>query len=221
MLHPLVTLWRHFSRVTFYEAGASLHTPDFHQPQGVLGAGQLPGHRRQFASLQHAQEYLRFWAGEPAARAELAWLSCRGGGVGLSHGGMGGDWLLLLANRLLKDEVAVMEESAWMSGPGRLVVAGSGTDSAQSSAPAAALAPLESAPSLPAVVPMLPVLEEVRVEGAEVLPEVQQSMVKIDASVGQVQTASTSVEPAPGGVAAIQTSMSEAGTGAQADLDAL
>src|SRR5690606_30757504 len=53
----------------------------------------------------------------------------------------------------------------------------------------------ELAPGSLATRPILPLLEEVRIEGAEVLPEVLQTLERIDAGLGAIDLASVSLEP--------------------------
>jgi hypothetical protein len=75
-------------------------------------------------------------------------------------------------------------------------------------------------PALP-VVPLLPALEEVQMEGAEVLPEIEESLDNINSSLGSVDTASVSMTPAPSKVPEIQTSMTSASSNITSTLNAL
>ena len=45
----------------------------------AYGGGNMAGARRRFASATDAYSYLRYWMGEPAARAELQWILQRSG----------------------------------------------------------------------------------------------------------------------------------------------
>ena len=75
-------------------------------------------------------------------------------------------------------------------------------------------------PALPEV-PILPVLEEVQMEGAEVLPEINQALDNISSTIGSVDTASLSMTPAPSKVPEIQTSMTTASSNITNTLNAL
>ncbi len=68
---------------------------------------------------------------------------------------------------------------------------------------------------------MLPVLEEVQMEGAEVLPEIEQALDNIESTMGNVDTASVSLTPAPSKVPEIQTAMTNASSNITATLNAL
>ncbi|RSZ60488.1 hypothetical protein HF313_19620 [Massilia atriviolacea] len=211
MLHPLCSLWRHNCRVTFYESGsqARFAAPDRLHQQSMAGAP------RTFTSNDDAYHYLRHWMGEPAARAELGWLLQRSG-PSLSTARAGDDgWLHALAARIVGGEVLVMEELNRQAMPGRLVAAGGGAAAAAS---LAALPSLASQPKVPVVVPILPVLEELRIEGAEVLPELDQSLAEVELSIARFSGASLSLDPAPDKVAQIAAAMKAAADEAQATL---
>lgn len=138
MLHPLCNLWRHNCRVTFYAAGgqARFAAPDRVQRQAIAGAP------RSFVSNEEAIAYLRHWMGEPAARAELAWL-LQQAGPSLSSARCGDDgWLHALAGRIVGGTVLVIEELHRQAVPGRLVAAGGA--GAEAAAALAALPPLAS-----------------------------------------------------------------------------
>ncbi|HEX8609692.1 MAG TPA: hypothetical protein VF800_00180 [Telluria sp.] len=212
MLHPLCSLWRHNCRVTFYEPGgqARFAAPDRVSQHAIAGAP------RSFVGNDDAYHYLRHWMGEPAARAELAWLLQRSGpSLSSAHAGDDG-WLHALARRIAGGAVLVLEELNRQAMPGRLVAAGA--------AGAAAVAALDALPSLaalpkvPVVVPLLPVLEELRIEGAEVLPELDQSLAEVKLSIAKFSGASLSLDPAPDKVAQIAAAMKAAADEAQTTL---
>ncbi|MYN17981.1 hypothetical protein GTP81_14570 [Rugamonas sp. FT107W] len=198
MLHPLASLWRHSSRVTFYESGGQAGQ------LALQGQGRMPGARRRFSSSDDAHTYLRYWLGEPAARAELQWILQRSG-PSLATAQPGADaWLHALAGRLMSGAVIVLEELSRQARPGRLVAPASAA-AAPSSLPA-----LSEAPAIPVVPNLLPVLEDIRIEGAEVLPELNQALAQVDATIATVGSASLSLEPAPSKVAAIKTALTDA-----------
>ena len=214
MLHPLASLWRHSGRVTFYESGGQAG-------QALLQGGlqsSASGSRRRFGSSTEAFGYLRFWAGEPAARAELKWVLQRSGpSLAGAHGGPDG-WMHALAGRLVSGAVVVLEEISRQAMPGRLVAPAS---AALSAAAIAALPALSALPTLPVVPDLLPVLEDIRIEGAQVLPELNQSLAQVNGAIASVSSASLSLDPAPTRVAAIRTALGSATSQATTTLGAL
>ncbi|NQW94594.1 MAG: hypothetical protein HQ446_11310 [Polaromonas sp.] len=66
---------------------------------------------------------------------------------------------------------------------------------------------LSDMPVVPTLPPLLDVLEEVQIEGAEVLPEVQQSLAQIRATLGSVKGASGSMAPVPNKLPDVKTAM--------------
>ncbi|MQA37631.1 hypothetical protein [Rugamonas aquatica] len=201
MLHPLASLWRHSSRVTFYESGGQVG-------QALLqGGAHMAGSRRRFASADDAYSYLRYWLGEPAARAELKWILQRSGpSLATAHAGVDG-WLHALAGRLVSGAVVVLEELSRQAMPGRLVAPPA---AAMSAAALSALPALSAVPQIPVVPNLLPVLEDIRIEGAEVLPELNDALAQVKVTISTVGSASLSLEPAPTKVAAIKAALSAA-----------
>jgi hypothetical protein len=217
MLHPLASLWRQSSRVTFYESGAQLGQALLEE-RGQARQQHGLGSRRRFVSSDDAYSYLRYWAGEPAARAELRWILQRSGpSLVTAHGGMDG-WLHALAGRLMTGAVVVLEELSRQAMPGRLVAP---PGSAMSVAALSALPALSTLPQIPVVENLLPVLEELRIEGAEVLPELDQSLEQVNASIASVAAASLSLDPAPNKVADINAALLEASSRTTDALGAL
>lgn len=127
MLHPLATLWRHAVRVTFYESDSVTGHVLFHDDR--LRKSHAAGARRHFSSADVALNYLRYWLGEPAARAELRWVLQRSGpSQARIQGGIDG-WLHALAGRLVGGALVVLEETSRYAMPGRLIAPSNiGTD---------------------------------------------------------------------------------------------
>jgi hypothetical protein len=94
---------------------------------------------------------------------------------------------------------------------------------AADSAPEALTPPvnLNTLPDKPPAAPLLPVLEEVQLETAQVLPEIDQTLEQIDVSMGGVDQAGVSLEPAPLQIPKIEEAMTEAGGNVKKTLDAL
>ena len=212
MLHPLASLWRHSSRVTFYESGGQGGQA---LPQG---GGNTRGARRRFSSADDAYTYLRYWLGEPAARAELKWILQRSGpSLATAQAGADG-WLHALAGRLVNGAVVVLEELSRQAQPGRLVAPAS---AAASAAALAALPALSALPAIPVVPNLLPVLEDIRIEGAEVLPELNQALAQVKITISTLGSASLSLEPAPAKVAAIKAALTAATSRSTSTLSSL
>jgi hypothetical protein len=102
------------------------------------------------------------------------------------------------------------------AGPGAAAAAGAGV----AAAPALeSLPPLLAMPVVAELPPLLPALEVVRIEGAEVMPEVNQSLAQIDASIGKVGGLSASLAPAPDKVPQVKAAMDEADAELRRQLD--
>lgn len=216
MLHPLATLWRHSARVTFYESGGRDGRGMFQG--GAPGQAHIPGMRRRFSSGDEAFHYLRTWLGEPAARAELRWMLERlGPGSASAKAGADG-WLHALAAQLVAGAIVVIEQDSRFSMPGRLVAPPA---AAAGAAAVEALPPLSAAPALAGVPDLLPVLEDVRIEGAQVRPELEQSLAQVGSAIASVDAAALSLAPAPSRVAGIEAAMATASGAASATLEQL
>ena len=74
---------------------------------------------------------------------------------------------------------------------------------------------------VPAEPPLLPLLEEVQIEGAEVLPEIMQTLEQIDLTMAGIDLAAVSLEPAPSGVPAIGSAMQQASGSVTSTLDSM
>lgn len=207
MRHPLISLNRLNCRVVLIEGDG----PDAlsYQLHGLVA--------RHFASHGSAMSYLSFWRGDVNAMADLRFALHRSGSLPAGPRGQGPESLLsALADQLIRGALLLYESHLLRTAPGRLSLPPSSGMSALASLPA--LAALPSVPELP---PLLPALEDLRIEGAEVMPEVQQSLAAIQASLGSVADLSTSLEPAPNEVPAIQTRMADSSAQLKGQLDAL
>lgn len=80
---------------------------------------------------------------------------------------------------------------------------------------------LNTLPDKPPVPPLLPILEEVQLGNAQVLPEIDQTLEQIDLTIGGINEASVSLEPAPLQIPKIEEAMTEAGGNVKKTLDAL
>lgn len=213
MLHPLVSLWRHSCRVTFYENGGALYA------QPPRGSGDPLQVLRRFRGQDEALSYLAYWAGNPGAQADLRWLVQRlGSSVAGSRQGPT-PWLEPLAGMLASGALTVFEETARSGRPGRLAPAPSGSAGAASAAALDDLPPLSSLPAIPVVPDLLPALEDIQIEGAEVLPELDEAMAEVEATLATIDAAGVSLEPAPSKVGDIGAALKTAAADSAAGLD--
>jgi len=93
--------------------------------------------------------------------------------------------------------------------------------SASASSALAGMPALSDLPVVPTLPPLLDVLEDVQIEGAEVLPEVQQSLAKISDTLTSVQGASGSMTPVPNKVPDVKTAMDSTSAEINKSLDKL
>jgi hypothetical protein len=203
MLQPLISLWRHNARVTFFDAMASREVAG--TEDAGLNFGSPLGIRRHFFHSDEALSYLRFWMGDAGALSELRWLLNKTG-PSLS-GARGGpeQWLHVLASRMQSGGLVIMEETAHKKFLGKMVAPSSESDlSALTS-----LADLAQVNALPLPSTLLPDLTSLQIENVQVLPEVNQALEQVNLALSEVSNFSISLSPAPVKVADIQTSMTD------------
>jgi hypothetical protein len=164
--------------------------------------------RMVFLSVDNAEAYLRFWAGESGAMVVLRrTLERRAPGV-TPYGFSDQRVLHALAQLMVSGALVVFERRIDVP---RAAGESSVTAAATTAAPAAASIPVS--PVTPPVVPAVPVLDaldDVQIEGAQVLPEVLQTIEQIDLTMAQLSLATASLAPTPSGVPAIGTAISGA-----------
>ena len=170
--------------------------------------------RRDFWRADDAVAYLRFWQHDATACRELrtvlqrlepsTWV--------FAHTD---DRVIQALGAAIAQGLVVVSESAQPA-----PAAGLPGVPAPPAAPAAPLA-LTVAPIKPPVPPLLPVLEEVQIEGAEVLPEILQSLEQIDLTLGEIKIAPVSLAPTPSKIPEIESAMSAASGSVTQTLDGL
>ena len=117
-----------------------------------------------------------------------------------------------VAERLAQGVVTPGAAGAVLDGGGwPLIVTAAGSVAGEAGVESAPVVSLASMPDVAPVVPLLPVLEELQIEGAEVLPEIDQSLEQIDLTMASIDSAGVSLKPTPQKIAAIDTTMTEAG----------
>jgi hypothetical protein len=118
--------------------------------------------------------------------------------------------------RLLNGSLQLMEMSAPRT-RGRTTLSqeaeGEGPAAVSAASVIAAAAQAAAAPSV------LPLLEEAQIEGAEVLPEIMQTLEQIDLTMAKIDLANVSLEPTPSGVPAISSAMQQASSSVTTSLD--
>ena len=117
--------------------------------------------------------------------------------------------------------LAKLERPAAASSGGLPLGRLSAPPSASAASALAGMPALTDVPVVPQLPPLLDVLEDVQIEGAEVLPEVQQSLEQISATLGSVQEASGSMAPAPSKVPDVKTAMDSTSADVTSILDKL
>jgi hypothetical protein len=215
MLQPLISLWRHHARVTFYDALSSKDAAE--SDLSGLPFGSPVGVRRHFFHANEAMSYLRYWMGDPGAVSELRWLLNKTGPA--LSGARGGpeQWLQVLANRMQSGSLVAVEETAKRQFLGKMVA----TTAASGLSSLTSLADLANLTSIPAPSMLLPDLTALQMDGAQVLPEVEMAVEQVQIAIGEVSDFSVSLSPAPAKVLDIQSAMSVAGSDAQAKLSSL
>lgn len=179
-----------------------------------------------FRSLEDADAYLAFWLGDGGAMSRLRHaLSELGQSAAVSRRS---DREVIRA--LAASIVGGFLRLERRGGPRRYMNVPAAFDRAAARAAAAAAASAPSrapvrpaAPTVPAppVVPprLLPALEEVQIEGAQVMPEILQTLEQIDVSMGSLHMASVSLEPTPSAVPKISDAMTKASDSVTATID--
>ncbi|NBX53549.1 MAG: hypothetical protein EBT70_00495 [Betaproteobacteria bacterium] len=201
MLQPLISLWRHNSRVSFFEAMASLEVAE--SDNSGLSFGSPMGIRRHFYHADEALSYLRFWMGDPGALSELRWLLHKTGSAFSGARGGPEKWLHALASHIQSGGLVIMEETAHKKFLGKMVAPAAENElSALTS-----LADLAEISALPLPSTLLPDLTSLQIENVQVLPEVNQALEQVKLALSEVSNFSISLSPAPIKVADIQASM--------------
>jgi hypothetical protein len=179
-------------------------------------------HRRQFRHLDDAESFLRSWKGRPGAMADFR--------LALSRCDRGASLFRLSDDEVVGALAAALVMGSIVATESRIPAAPPGlfgkTPPAAEDAPAATPAALAAAtpPVLvldPPPLPLLAALETVQIEGAQVMPEVWQTMEQINLTMGQLNLATVSLEPTPSGVPGISSAMTEASGSVTATLDSL
>ena len=226
---PLATLWRHSSLILLRERSGSLFdapaapeaVPEA-RPHGT-GADVHEARRLAFSSVEDADAYLRFWKGEVAAISQLRSALHRCGHSARVFACSDYEVIRALASQVVRGSLVLTEGTLPYPPVDWLVVPASARhEPAPATRAASPQVPLRSIPAArPLPPPLLPLLEEVQIEGAEVLPEIMQTLEQIDLTMGSIDLAAVSLEPTPSGVPQIDSAMQQASDSVTATLDGL
>ncbi len=218
MTVPLATLRRH-SQLVWLHDPLVLPPPLFKTAPSVSPATQFNlgnGTRRNFWHADEAEAYLRFWKGDSSAVMSLRSALQKTEPSSPVFHWTDDQVLRQLAARLAGREVLLIESQ---KAPSPAVMPAAPAPVAVTEPPAVLvsqlLAPKPTAP------PLLPILEEVQMEGADVLPEIEQSLEQVDITIGEINLAPVSLEPTPSKVPAISQKMGETAADVTATLDKL
>lgn len=218
MTVPLATLRRH-SQLVWLHDPLVLPPPLFETAPALSPATQFNlanGTRRNFWHADEAEGYLRFWKGDSGAVMALrSALQKTEPSSPVFH--WSDDHVIRqLAARLAGREILLVESQ---KAPSPAVLPAAPAPVAVTEPPAVPVSAL-LAPKLPPP-PLLPLLEELQIEGAEVLPEIEQSLEQVDLSIGEIKLAPLSLEPTPSKVPEIEKAMGETAADVQSTLDKL
>ena len=201
---PLATLQRQSNPVWLHDAFSSL-------------PGTLAGTPLVFERAEHAADYLRFWSADPAALTALRYALYRCEHSPSVFAMPDAQVLQALAAKLARGALVLRNRQASAGTGGWPVV-----PATEAAVPASStLINLNTLPDRPAVPPLLPLLEEVQIEGAEVLPEIEQTLEQIELTMGSIDLAGVSLEPTPSRVPLIETAMTDASASVTKALDDL
>jgi hypothetical protein len=171
----------------------------------------------RFSTVEDADAYLSFWLGDGGAMSRLRHVLRELGRAGAVSRNSDREVVHALAVDAADGALELVEHDSPHSyldvrTAFRRAAAREAAARAARSATRAAVGWPASAVAAPPSAPpgLLPLLEEARIEGAQVMPEILQTLEQIDASLGSLQLASVSLEPTPTGVPAISDAMTKA-----------
>jgi hypothetical protein len=176
-----------------------------------------------FSRADEAATYLSFWTTDAAAVSALRYALYR-----CEHSpsvfSLSDRQVIQALSARLAQGALLLTESALPSGGGGwpVIPAAAAAVSGAMGAGAAAPINLNNLPPAPLPPPaLLPLLEELQIEGAEVLPEIEQTLEQIDLTMGSIDLAGVSLEPTPSKVPLIETAMTDASSSVTKTLDDL
>jgi len=216
---PLATLKRHSSLVWLHEgSGVTLKKPPL-APAARTNLTRFDSQYAQPVATQSSggvEAYLRYWRSDADAVRQLRYALHRCGHSATVSTCSNDEVIRALAAKVAQGAL-VLTESVMSPSP----VPGLPQPVPP---PVVAEAPplaLASVPVVTAPPALLPLVEEVQVEGAEVLPEIEQTLEQIDVSMANIELTSASLEPAPTKIPLIGPAMQDASSSVTTTLDGL
>jgi len=180
----------------------------------------LPGGRGPalaFGRTEEADSYLAFWKTDAAAVSALRYALYRCEHSPSVFALSDQQVIAALSAKLAQGALLLTESSATVEGGGWPLVPVAEAVMPDSST----LINLNTLPDRPAVPPLLPLLEELQIEGAEVLPEIEETLEQIALTMGSIDLAGVSLEPTPSKVPLIEAAMTDASSSVTKTLDEL
>lgn len=176
-----------------------------------------------FGRADEAESYLGFWTSEAAAISALRYALYRCEHSPSVFSLSDRQVIQALSAKLAQGTLLLTEGGAATEGGGWPVIpAAAAAVSGAMGAGAAAPISLNNLPATPTPPPpLLPLLEELQIEGAEVLPEIEQTLEQIALTMGSIDLAGVSLEPTPSKVPLIETAMTDASSVVTKTLDDL
>jgi hypothetical protein len=197
-------------RFGFVEKEAPPPTPE--TPAELREHLQHP-RRRDFKRHDDAETFLRGLRLEPGAMGELRHVLARADRSATLFRLHDDDVIRALGHALVTGSVIVTESSRtqYTDDPDAVSSPASSIDAAAAPTSPAPLAPGAAALVLDALPEdVLPLLEEVQIAGAQVLPEILETLEQIDLTMEKLSLAMASLAPTPSGVPAITAGMTAA-----------
>lgn len=176
-----------------------------------------------FGRPDEAEIYLSFWTAEASAISALRYALYRCEHSPSVFSLSDRQVIQALSAKLAQGALLLTEGGVAAEGGGWPVIpAAAAAVSGAMGAGAAAPINLNNLPATPVPPPpLLPLLEELQIEGAEVLPEIEQTLEQIDLTMGSIDLAGVSLEPTPSKVPLIETAMTDASSSVTKTLDDL
>jgi len=180
--------------------------------------------RREFYRHDDAETFLRVLRLEPGAMGDLRRVLSRADRSATLFRMTDDDIVRALSHAVVTGSVIVTESSRTkhtgepesVSSPASSIDAAAAPTSPAPLAPGAAALVLDALPD-----DLLPLLEEVQIAGAQVLPEILQTLEQIDLTMEKLSLAMASLAPTPSGVPAITAGMTAASASVTSTLDDL
>jgi hypothetical protein len=205
---PLATLQRQSKTVWLQDRFSS------------LSSGRGPA--LTFGRADEAEGYLGFWTSDSAAISALRYALYRYEHSPSVFALSDRQVMQALSTRLAQGALLLTEADVATEGGGWPVIPAAAAAVSGATGTAAAPISLNNLPAAPIPPPpLLPLLEELQIEGAEVLPEIEQTLEQIDLTMGSIDLAGVSLEPTPSKVPLIEKAMTDASSSVTKTLDDL